>query len=62
MKNLRYLIHMFRISKLFLILGCLLGLIALSGCQAIIGDENDSQLPQSEPASWEGTIPGMPTR
>jgi hypothetical protein len=53
---------MFRISKLFLILGCLLGLIALGGCQAIIGDENDSQLPQSEPASWEGTIPGMPTR
>ena len=36
-------------------------LSALSGCGTLTEDENAQQVPWSRPASWEGTVPGMPS-
>lgn len=35
-----------------------LGLGFLAGCTA---EEGESTIPQARPASWEHTVPGMPT-
>lgn len=34
-----------------------------SGCNAILGidQEAEQQVPQAQPAPWEGQVPGMPT-
>ncbi|MFP4281496.1 MAG: hypothetical protein ACLFU2_02625 [Opitutales bacterium] len=46
--------------RLLTTLAALFGMSLFAGCAAIIGDEDDSQVPQSTPAPWEGTVPGMP--
>jgi hypothetical protein len=48
------------------ILKSLAGLLALSlftGCNSIlgVGQEDESTVPHSQPAAWEGQVPGMPT-
>ncbi|MCC5842206.1 MAG: hypothetical protein JJT96_18970 [Opitutales bacterium] len=50
----------FRLSfAIFASLGLLLGLV--TGCQTIAQEDPDSQeIPWGQPASWEGTVPGMP--
>lgn len=49
--------------RILKILSGLLLFILLGGCNAIlgVGMEDEQQVPQSQPAEWEGTVPGMPT-
>ncbi len=51
-------------KRIFLILGTALLLgsgFALSGCRTIADEDPDKQeIPWSQPAPWEGTVPGMP--
>ncbi len=51
-----------RILKIFA--GLLIGaamLAGLTGCGTLTEDENEQLVPWSRPASWEGTVPGMPS-
>lgn len=34
-------------------------LLALAGCESANEGAGDSDLPQTQPASWEGGLPGM---
>ncbi|MCC5806145.1 MAG: hypothetical protein JJU00_07430 [Opitutales bacterium] len=51
-------------KRFFLILSSALLLgagLALSGCRTIADEDPDKQeIPWSQPAPWEGTVPGMP--
>lgn len=49
--------------RIFQIIFGLLVLSLFSGCNAVlgIGQEDELQVPQSQPAPWEGQVPGMPT-
>lgn len=54
--------HMMRIFKLSMLACAGLGFIAvMAGCGTLYEDPNEQQVPWSRPASWEGTVPGMPT-
>ena len=46
-----------RLPTVLVLLGALLG---LSGCETV-EKPADSLLPQSQPASWQGGLPGMQT-
>ncbi len=48
---------MARFTKLFLTLALAAGSLLLTGCTS--KTEQDSTIPWSRPASWEGGIPGM---
>ena len=46
-----------RLLTVLVLLGALLG---LSGCETV-EKPSDSMLPQAQPASWQGGLPGMQT-
>ena len=46
-----------RLLTVLVLLGALLG---LSGCETV-EKPSDSLLPQAQPASWQGGLPGMQT-
>jgi hypothetical protein len=46
-------------SLIYLLLGAFF-VLGLTGCGTLNEDENEQQVPWSRPASWEGTVPGMP--
>lgn len=52
-------------KRIFKVFSCLLvglGVLAgVSGCSTLAEDEHDQMVPWSRPASWEGTVPGMPS-
>ncbi|MDX2110219.1 MAG: hypothetical protein SFY80_08275 [Verrucomicrobiota bacterium] len=44
--------------KIWLLLTLILGGTLFSGCET--KTDKDSTIPWSQPASWEGSVPGMP--
>jgi hypothetical protein len=46
--------------RLLTLLAILTAVIGLSGCETT-EKPSDSMLPQSQPASWQGGLPGMST-
>jgi hypothetical protein len=46
-----------RLLTVLVLLGALLG---LTGCETV-EKPSDSMLPQAQPASWQGGLPGMQT-
>lgn len=50
------------ITRLILAAAILAASVWISGCASLVDeDEHAQQTPWASPASWEGTIPGMPT-
>lgn len=47
-------------SRLLCVLALLAGLTGLTGCQTV-DRPADSMLPQSQPANWQGGLPGVST-
>jgi hypothetical protein len=46
--------------RLLLVLALLGALLGLAGCETV-EKPSDSMLPQAQPASWQGGLPGMQT-
>lgn len=46
--------------RLLLLLALLGALLGLAGCETV-EKPSDSMLPQAQPASWQGGLPGMQT-
>ena len=47
-------------GRTFIALALLASLLGLAGCETV-EKPSDSMLPQSQPASWQGGLPGVST-